>query len=79
MWSPLGSPDPDGARGFMQYLEVGLIPVSAPNCLTIAWNRKIKHSSWLELVKEHESKTLRQIAKEYGVSHETVRRTLNVA
>ena len=60
----------------MQYLADEFFPVYAPNYLRVVWTGKIHSSVWLELVKEYKTKSLRQIARDYGVSHETVRRTL---
>jgi predicted ArsR family transcriptional regulator len=31
---------------------------------------------WKELAKRHSTQSLRQLAKEYGISHEAVRRAL---
>jgi hypothetical protein len=68
--------DPDGIRGGMQYLEVGLFPVTSPLHLTIVWRGKIQPEHWPEVVERLKTKSLRQLAREYGVSHEAVRRML---
>ena len=68
--------DPEGGRGGMQYLGVGLFPLNAPDYLSVVWTGKIRPEHWLEIAEQHETKSLRQLAKEYDVSHETVRRTL---
>ena len=51
-----------------------LYPIDATD--DIHWNGKIDPSQWAGLVKKCQTKSLRQVAKEYGVSHEAVRRTL---
>jgi len=68
--------DPDGARGGMQYLEVGLFPLNAPDYLSVVWTGKIRPEHWLEIAEQRKTKSLWQLAKQYEVSHETVRRTL---
>ena len=75
-WSPLRSPDPDGGRGSMKIAREGLYPVNAPAQLCKLWMGKIKPSEWGTLAEGREGKSLRQLAKEYRVSHEAVRRTL---
>ena len=60
----------------MKIVRDGLYPVSAPAQLCIPWMGKIKPSAWGALAEGREGKSLRQLAKEYSVSHETVRRTL---
>jgi hypothetical protein len=54
----------------------GLYPVNAPHELLIPWIGKIPLTGWHDLAEERSGKTLRQLAEEYGVSHETVRRAL---
>lgn len=51
-----------------------LYPIDATD--DIQWNGKIDLSQWAGLVQKCQTRSLRQIAKEYGVSHEAVRRTL---
>jgi len=60
----------------MQYLAGELFPVNAPAHLTITWTGSIQPNQWPEVVEKCRSRSLRQVAKEYGVSHEAVRRTL---
>ena len=60
----------------MKIVRDGLYPVNAPAQLCIPWMGKIKTSAWGALAKGREGKSLRQLAKEDGVSHEAVRRTL---
>ena len=40
------------------------------------WTGKIEPSLWPELVRKCKAGSLRQVAEEYGVSHEAVRRML---
>jgi hypothetical protein len=68
--------DPDGGRGGMQYLEVGLFPLNAPDYLSVVWTGRIQPEHWPEIIEQHKTKSLRQLAKEWGVSHGVVRRTL---
>lgn len=65
----------------MQYLDVGLYPVRAPTRLVIAscWNGKLSPSQWQEVTKRRKTESLRCLAREYGVSHEAVRRALSLA
>jgi len=60
----------------MKIVRDGLYPVNAPAQFCILWRGKIKPSAWRALAEGTEGKSLRQLAKEYRVSHETVRRTL---
>jgi hypothetical protein len=71
--------DPDGGRASMQYLAGEFFPVNAPVYLTAIWTGSIQPNQWPELVEKCKTKSLRQLAKEYGVSHETVRRTIKAA
>jgi hypothetical protein len=69
--------DPDGIRGGMQYLEVGLFPLNAPDYLSVGWTGKIQPGHWPEIIEQHKTKSLRhQLAKECYVSREAVRRTI---
>ena len=61
----------------MQYLDLGLFPVTAPSNLTTVWKGKLQPVHWQEIIIQYKNnKSLRQLAKEYGVSYEGVRRTL---
>jgi hypothetical protein len=60
----------------MQYLADEFFLVDAPAHLRVVWTGSIKPNQWPEVVEKCKSRSLRQLAKEYGVSHETVRRTL---
>jgi hypothetical protein len=71
--------DPGGDRGLMQYLKSGLFPVCAPAHLLAFWNGTLPPSVWSQLVERHRTESLRQLAKEYGISHEAIRRTLAAA
>ncbi len=60
----------------MQSLANGLFPVCTPDWVTISSPSKIQPSEWAKLAKQHETMSLRHLAKKYGVSHETVNRAL---
>jgi hypothetical protein len=60
----------------MQYLADEFFPVDAPVHLRMIWTGSIKISQWAELVEKCKTVSMRQVAKEYDVSHEAVRRTL---
>ena len=55
-------------------LFVDIFPVNAP--LPPKGNHKLPPSIWPEIMEQHKTKSLRQLAKEFGASHEAVRRTL---
>ena len=60
----------------MQYTHY-LTEVLCPQIRDIAVSRtKLPQSMRGELVERHRSRSLRQLARDYGVSHEPVRRTL---
>ena len=63
-----------GSRSYLQYLGEGLFPVVSE----IAVNNKFKipQNLWPEISEQRNSRILRQLAKQYGVSHETVRRDM---
>ena len=63
----------------MQYLRPGLYSVNAPLDLYIVYRGKAPQLSYSEVKERRKLKSLREIAAEYGVSHETVRRTANRA
>jgi len=65
----------DGVRGGMQYHFQGSFPVSAP--LNIKTNRKIPKEIWPIIAEQSKVKTYRELANEYGVSYEAIRRVLN--
>jgi Mor family transcriptional regulator len=55
-------------------LTLGLYPLFVlPNSKT---NYKLPYSLRLDINKQRSTKSLRSLAKQYGVSHETIRRTL---
>jgi len=58
----------------MQYLFDGFFPVNAPTNLIIIWTGKIQPSIWPELVEKCKTRSLRQVARQYGLSLETVKR-----
>ena len=55
-------------------LGVGLYPIWAEPCL--ATRHKISAEMWPELIEKRKTKTLRQVARDYGVSYEAMRRML---
>ncbi len=73
----IGGSNPPGVATSNSLLTLGLYPVIVD--LPHQSNHKILFSFWSELIKKHESKGLRGLAKEYGVSHEAVRSALKAA
>jgi hypothetical protein len=63
-------------RDMIQYLELELYPVQASPQLLLPWKEKLPSYLWTEVSERRKKKSLRSLAREYGVSHETVRRTL---
>jgi Zn-dependent peptidase ImmA (M78 family) len=63
-----------GSGSYLQYLGEGLFPVVSE--IPVNDKFEIPQNLWPEIAEQRNSKSLRQLAKEYGVSHETVRRTL---
>jgi hypothetical protein len=51
-------------------------PVNAPDHLIPTWKGKITRPHWDDLAASRSTKSLRQLAEQWGVSHETIRRTL---
>ena len=74
--SLLNRSDPDGVRGHMQYLFSGFFPVEAPSKLSFIWTGKVHFSEWPALTERCKTTSLRQAAREYGVSYEAMRRAL---
>jgi hypothetical protein len=60
----------------LKYLVDELFQVYAPPHLRVVWTGSIKPNRWAELAEKCKTRNLRQVAKEYDVSHETVRRPL---
>jgi len=58
----------------MQYLQSGFYPVYAPRELFVNWRGKLSPCLWTEVSGKHKTVSLRSLAKEYGISHEAVRR-----
>lgn len=65
---------PKGIDTLCSLLDMGLYPI----CMIppIESHHNIQPSYWPELIEQHKDKSLRELAREYGVSHEAVRRTL---
>jgi hypothetical protein len=68
--------DPGGPRALMQYLKSSYYPVNAPYDFQDRWIGKVSSKLTIKLKEQHTTKSLRKLAKEYGVSHETVRRII---
>lgn len=60
----------------MQYLGSGYYPVQTPPDLYTTWRGKLVTGIWIEIKEKNQTKSLRGLAREYGVSHESVRRVL---
>jgi len=58
-------------------LTMGLYPVFV--WLPLKTTHRLSPSLWPELAERHKTESLRQLAEEYGVSHEAVRRALRTA
>jgi hypothetical protein len=71
--------DPGGDRSPMQYINTGWYPVYAPPSPVVKWAGKLPVALWSEVSERHRIESLRSLAPEYGVSHESVRRALNAA
>ena len=65
---------PGDSNPYLQDLETGLFPVIVS--VPFRSGHKLLPSIWPGVAEQHESKSLRELAKEYGVSHEAVRRTI---
>ena len=67
--------NPEGGPVRTCDFSIDIYPVLVPLFLTIPPrpNRKILPGVWSEVVQQHNSKSLRSLAREYGVSHEAVR------
>lgn len=59
-----------------KYPVGGLFPVLAPSDLRVCWRGRLPSPLWPELVADSKNRSLRDLARRYGVSHETVRRLL---
>jgi hypothetical protein len=72
---------PEGHRALMQYLEQGLYPVCVPPefIASLCWKGKLPSVTWLDIAESHHTHSFRELARKYGVSHEAIRHTLQVA
>jgi sensor domain CHASE-containing protein len=61
---------------YLQYLEIGLFPVYISAVPVVSSEGKLPSRLVPELTERHRTQSLRQLAKEYGVSHEAVRRVI---
>ena len=70
---PRGASDPDVQ--YTAYMVELLCPQIQNTDLS---RRKIPANSWNELIEKRKSSSLRCLAREYNVSHESIRRRLKV-
>jgi hypothetical protein len=68
--------DPEGDRQIKQYLKANLYPVNAPENLYVKWNRKLSIDLLPKLKSDSKIKTLRELAREHGISYESIRMIL---
>ena len=61
---------------YLQYLEIGLFPVGTPAVSVVRSKGKLPSRLVPELTERHRTQGLRQLAREYGVSHEAIRRAI---
>ena len=73
----IGGSNPLGVADSNFLLTLGLYPVFVS--LPLKTNHKLPSSLWPELAQRHGKESLRELAEEYGVSHESVRRALVLA
>ena len=73
----LEGPTPPGVAHSNFLLTLGLYPVFV--VIPSESHYKLAPSLWSGLIEQHKVKSLRTLAREYGVSHEAVRRTLEAA
>ncbi len=57
----------------MQYLSPGFYPMEAPLELTVPWRRKFSRDQITEKLARKGRSSLREIARQHGLSHEPVR------
>jgi len=69
--------DPEGLSALMQY-EDGFYPLNVPDELiaSLCHRGRIPKSLCPEVAMLHKTHSLRELARKYGVSYETVRRAL---
>jgi Mor family transcriptional regulator len=56
-------------------LDINMFPVDVP--VALRTNHKISQELWPEVVEQSEVKTYRELANEYEVSYEAIRRVIN--
>jgi hypothetical protein len=71
------TPTPLGVANSSFLLTSGLYPVVVRIPSRVHHRIPLKH--WPELVEQYASSSIRSVARQYGVSHEAVRRTLEIA
>jgi len=60
----------------MQHIVGEFFPVNAPAHLIMVWIGLIQPNQWPQLVGKSKTGSLRQLAKEYNISHASVRRVI---
>ena len=71
---------PRGALGSEVQYSAYIVDLLCPQVKNIAViPRKLSVSKQAQITKERSKKSLRELAREYGVSHETVRRVIRAA
>jgi hypothetical protein len=70
-WRPRGDSNPN-----VQYIAYLLEILCPPRARLIISHYKLPATFWSELAMHHKTSSLWELAKEYGVSHESVRRSL---
>jgi len=65
-----------GLNPYLQYLEIGLFPFYLFAVPVVGSKGKLPSRLFPELIERHRTQSLRQLANEYGVSHEAVRRAI---
>jgi len=68
------TPTPIGVADSNFLLTLGLYPVYAS--IPTKTNHKVPTSVWPVIMERHKTQSLRQLGKEYNVSHESVRRAI---
>ena len=61
---------------YKQYIQSGYFSVNAPPELYIVCHGKIAVQYHKEIDKQSKNKSLRELARQYGVNYETVRRVI---
>jgi len=70
-WRPRGDSNPS-----VQYVAYSVEVLSPQGQQVIVSRHKLPLQSWPKVAEQHRTQSLRQLAKKYGVSHESIRRAL---